>query len=145
MALPYTREATRLRPLHPVLRRRAPGWLVGPPVALGAPGSQGVRHERVRGSARRCCLADASRDRAIRYHLEEGLARFRWRICLPVAVTAKMLQFPRRSMLQKLPEAVFGTHYRAGRHGLRLARPHEEEGSGDAPLAPTHYARHQSG
>ena len=81
---------------------------------------------------------------AVRYNLEEGCARLRRRIILPVAVAAKMLQVPRRPVVQRLFEAVSGTHHGTGRHRLRLARSEEENRSVDVALAMAHHARHQS-
>ena len=51
-----------------------------------------------------------SRDEAVRDHLEKGCSHLRRRISLPVAVAAKTLQVPRWPVVQKLFEAVSGTH-----------------------------------
>ena len=140
MARRYAGEATRSRPCAPCCAV----WLLVGSWSARCRGPHGTRHARERGNAHRSVAAGSSWDQAIRNHSKEDRPRFRWRIRLPVAVAAKMLQFPRLSMLQKLSEAVFGAHYRSDRHRLWLARPDEENRPADAALALAHHARHHS-
>ena len=101
-------------------------------------------HDRGRRTAHRCCVAGFSRDSTVRDHLEKSCSHLRRRISIPVAVAAKTLQVPRRPVVQKLFDAVSGTHHGADRHRLRFARPEEEDRSVDVALAMAHHARHQS-
>src|ERR1017187_4622413 len=81
-----------------------------------------------------------SRDEAVRDHLEKGCSHLRRRISLPVAVAAKTLQVPRRPVVQKLFDAVSGTHHGTDRHRLRFAGSEEENRSVDVALAMAHHA-----
>jgi len=87
----------------------------------------------------------AARDEAVRDDPEEDYPRLPWRIRLPIAGSAEMLQLPGGPVLQRLFEAVRGTHNGIGREGPRLTRTEEEGRSVDVALAMANHARHESG